>query len=104
MRAVPGTVLSEAVLQVPQIRPHRNPVQGDNRMWLLCARTQLPQLHIEAGPEHAKERCDLLRRTRDVELPVLYQEGREDKGKVCIRCTIMLSPSRPTGPVDASRR
>lgn len=63
MRTIRATVPSETVLQVPKIRPHRNPVQGTNSMWLLCAGTRHPGLPIEIRPERAKEMHDLPGRT-----------------------------------------
>ena len=94
MRAIQATVLSKAVLQVPTLRPHRNPVQGNNRMWLLRARTREQGMSVQARSEHPQEVRRLPGRARSVELPVPYQEGGEGKSKSCIRRTATLPPSR----------
>ena len=94
MRAIRASVPSEAVLQVLTLRPHRNPVQGNNRMWLLRARPREQGLPFEARPEYTQEMRRLPRRTRSMELPVPHQEGGEGKSKSCIRRTAILPPSR----------
>jgi hypothetical protein len=76
------TPSNQAVLQVPKIRPHRNPVQGSNSMWLLCAGTQHPGLPIKGRTNHSQEVCCLPRRARSMEPPVPDQEGRDGQGKV----------------------
>jgi hypothetical protein len=94
VRAIRVTVQSEAVLQVPTLRPHRNPVQGNNRMWLLRARTREQGMSVQARPERTQEMRCLPGRARSVELPVPYQEGGEGKSKSCIRRTAIPPPSR----------
>ena len=94
MRAIRASVPSEAVLQVLTLRPHRNPVQGNNRMWLLRARTREQGMSVQARPERTQEMRRLPGRARSVELPVPHQEGGEGKSKSCIRRTAILPPSR----------
>ncbi|USW56418.1 Putative tyrosinase copper-binding domain, di-copper centre-containing domain superfamily, tyosinase [Septoria linicola] len=38
-----------------QIRPHRNPVQDNNEMWLLCSGAPIPGLSIEEGARRTQE-------------------------------------------------
>jgi hypothetical protein len=45
------------LLQVPTLRPHRNPVQGSNRMWLPLAKTQEQGLSVQARPQRTTRRC-----------------------------------------------
>lgn len=75
MRKIRETVSTEAVFQVPTLRPHRNSVQSKHSMWLLCAGARDPGLPIEAGLEYTEEMRDLSRRPRAVELPLPNQEG-----------------------------
>ncbi|KAG9197704.1 hypothetical protein G6514_001131 [Epicoccum nigrum] len=72
----------------------QNPVQGNNRMWLLRARTRDSRLPVEARPERTQEMRCLPRRARSVELPVPDQERGESKGKGRIRHAAILPPSR----------
>jgi hypothetical protein len=90
------TVSIEAVLQVPKIRPHRNPVQGSNSMWLLCAGARYQGLPVKVRPGHDKEMRTLPRRTRGVEPPVPSKEGRNGQDESWVRHPTPLPPRTRT--------
>ena len=96
MRAIRATVPREAVLQVPKIRPHRNPVQGNNSMWLLCAGARHPGMPIEIESGDPKEMRDLPGRPRSMEPPMPNEERRNPEGQNRLRDAPTVSPSHRT--------
>src|SRR4051794_38539967 len=67
VREIRQTVPTEAMLQVSKIRPHRNPVQSEHSMWLLCRTAQLERLPHQGRQVRHKEMCCVQGSTRGVE-------------------------------------
>src|SRR3569833_3262501 len=96
MREVRQTVPPEAVLQVPKIRPHRNPVQGNDSMWLLRPGTQLPRLPVEIGHDNPEEMHQLPRGPRGLEPGLPGQTRGAGQDPDCTRNPRTLLPDPGT--------
>jgi hypothetical protein len=77
MRKIRQAVPPEAMLQVPEIWPHRNPVHGTNSMWLLCRDTQLKGLPYKGRQGVPKEVCYLQRTPRGLEQQIVQRTSED---------------------------
>ncbi|EXA29322.1 hypothetical protein FOVG_19181 [Fusarium oxysporum f. sp. pisi HDV247] len=69
------------MLPVSQIRPHRNPVQSNNNMRLLRARSCHPGLPNQERQGRPAKMRGLQRPTRSLEQPMPYQETGGEQGQ-----------------------